>query len=167
MSGKTVFLVAALWALALPVAHGGKLYKWVDKDGNVSYHDQPPSPSEPGYRVEEKAIRAAEKPAPQGNLGEIAAKNPIVLYTIPKCSGCDLARMYFQKRKLPFTEKSVESDVKSQDELKQKSGGFSVPTILIGTKVMRGFMESLLDGELEQAGYPNPEAAEKDKEAKP
>jgi hypothetical protein len=29
-----------------------------------------------------------------------------------------------------------------------------VPTVLVGSKVMNGYMESLLEGELDQAGYP-------------
>ena len=30
----------------------------------------------------------------------------------------------------------------------------AVPTITVGSKVMRGYIDSLLDGELDQAGYP-------------
>ncbi len=37
----------------------------------------------------------------------------------------------------------------------------AVPTITVGSKVMRGYLESLLEGELDQAGYPRPEEPEK------
>ena len=40
------------------------------------------------------------------------------------------------------------------EELKKKAGSLSVPTILVGEKVMQGFLESLLAGELDAAGYP-------------
>ncbi len=43
----------AMWVYA-PMAHGVKLYKWVDSAGNVTYQDQPP-PSGSGV-VEEKDI---------------------------------------------------------------------------------------------------------------
>jgi hypothetical protein len=40
------------------------------------------------------------------------------------------------------------------EELKKKAGSLSVPTILVGEKVMQGLLESLLAGELDAAGYP-------------
>jgi glutaredoxin len=91
---------------------------------------------------------------PEKKKDDVAEKYPVVLYSVPKCSSCDLARAYLQKRKVPFSEKNVENDRKSQEEMKEKTKGLSVPTILVGTKVMSGYMESLLEGELDQAGYP-------------
>jgi hypothetical protein len=41
----------------------------------------------------------------------------------------------------------------------KKIGELSVPTITVGSKVMQGYVESLLAGELDQAGYPKPEAS--------
>src|SRR5581483_11036754 len=148
------FSMVLTLALALaPIAHAGKLYKWVDKDGHVSYHDQPPDES--GYRVEEKHLRGA------GSDSEGAAqKAPVVLYSAPKCSSCDAARAYLKSRGIPFTEKNVEGDRKLQDELIKQAGGLAVPTIMVGSKVMRGFLESLLEGELDQAGYPKASSAE-------
>lgn len=144
-------VLALSFALVVPLAHGAMLYKWVDKNGNVSYQDQPPPPD--AGRVEE------ERALSTGDTGGQAQHPPVVLYSVPKCGSCDLARVYLQKRQIPFTEKNVGADVKLQAELKQKAGGLSVPTILIGDKVMRGYMESLLDDELTQAGYPKPHEA--------
>lgn len=131
-------------------AEAQKLYKWVDKDGNVSYHDQPPEDSR--YRVEEKTISA---PAARPSSKNIAAaeKNPVVLYATPKCSQCELARKHLQKRGVPFSEKNVEGDRKLQDELIREGGELMVPTLKVGKKVMRGYLETLLDGELDDAGY--------------
>jgi glutaredoxin len=144
--------VVALTAFCVITAQGGTLYKWVGKDGKVSYHDQPP-PENAGYRVEEKNLGGREK-AGTDESAAAAEKFPIVIYTAPKCAGCDLARAYLEKRKVPYSEKNVESDPKSQEELKRKAGALSVPTITVGSKVMNGYMESLLEGELDQAGYP-------------
>lgn len=166
-----LLLVAAL--LSVPLAHAGKLYKWVDKDGHVSYHDRPP-PSD-GYRVEEKdlggrgANRAATIPT------DVLEKFPVVLYSARKCSSCDSARSYLKDRGVPFTEKNVDGDRKLQDELIKQSGGLSVPTITVGSKIMQGYLESLLEGELDQAGYPKPKSQaqeqgseqEQDRETKP
>lgn len=156
-----VWLSLLLVLALLPVAYGQKLYKWVDKDGRVSYHDKPPA-SEAGGRVEEKSVRVdgekAEKPAIDS--GEAATKAPITLYSAPKCSSCDAARAYLKGRGVPFTEKNVDGDRKMQDELIKQAGGLAVPTIMVGTKVMRGYLESLLEGELDQAGYGRPANAE-------
>lgn len=152
-----LILLAALGAAS--ATHAQKLYKWVDKDGRVSYHDQPP-PSN-AYRVEEKRLGASQR-APVDNeaMAAVAEKSPVVLYAAPRCATCDTARAYLQKRGVPFTEKNVEGDRKLQDELIQQAGGLAVPTITVGGKVMRGYLESLLEGELDQAGYPHPDKAE-------
>jgi glutaredoxin len=141
------------------MAHAGKLYKWVDKDGKVSYHDQPPSSAD--YRVEEKNIGERTAKVPDDGIQRAA----VVLYSAPKCSSCDIARAYLKTRGVPFTEKNVDGDRKLQDELIQQAGGLAVPTILIGTKVMKGYLESILEGELDQAGYPKPQADEEKKPA--
>lgn len=147
-------MIVGLVCIAAP-ASAGTLYKWVDKDGKVTYQDQPP-PVGVG-RVEEKNI----KDGGTGDLdaiGEIALKHPVVIYTIPKCSSCDLARGYLQKRQIPFTEKNVaQGNLANQKELQDRFGELVVPTILVGAKVMKGgYSESLLEGELDAAGYLNP-----------
>jgi glutaredoxin len=155
MTRALLLLFAGL--LVAGTAAAERTYKWVDSQGNVSYHDRPP-PSDSGYRVEEKQMGG--KRAPAGAPDE-PARPPVLLYTVSKCAPCDTVRAHLRKRKIPFTEKNVESDVKSQQELKEKSGGLSVPTILVGSKVMNGFVESLLDGELDQAGYPKADPEDK------
>lgn len=152
-----LLLLAALGAAS--AVHAQKLYKWVDKDGRVSYHDQPPPSAE--YRVEEKQLGARIRANVDNDaMAAAAEKNPVVLYSAPRCGTCDSARVYLQKRGIPFTEKNVEGDRKLQDELIQQAGGLAVPTITVGTKVMRGYLESLLEGELDQAGYVRPEETE-------
>ncbi len=149
---RKVIATVLFFALCAPAAHATKLYKWVDQDGNISYHDRPPNA--PGYNVEEKNIRLGGRPVAGGAASEAAAKFPVVLYSAADCSSCDMARAYLQKRKVPFREKNVEGDRALQQELIKKTGAVSVPTILVGEKVMRGYLESLLEGELDAAGYP-------------
>jgi glutaredoxin len=126
-----------------------RTYKWIDKDGNVSYRDHPPPPGS-GYRVEERRI---DSRAGAGDSADTAAKPPVVLYSVPKCNPCDAARAHLQKRNVPFTEKNAQGDVKVQQELQQKVGALSVPAIVIGTKVLGSYAEGWLDSELDQAGY--------------
>ncbi|MFL6649941.1 MAG: glutaredoxin family protein, partial [Sulfurifustaceae bacterium] len=121
------------------------------------YHDQ--MPSNDGYRVEEK--RLGSHGVDTAAATEAAEKFPVVLYTASKCSSCESARVYLKSRGVPFSEKNVEGDRKLQDELIKQAGGLAVPTITVGTKVMKGYMESLLEGELDQAGYPKSSSEEK------
>jgi glutaredoxin len=151
MGRSYAFLVLALTVAGLSAAQAAPLYKWVDSQGRVSYHDRPP-PEGSDYRVEEKTLRSGgnatnQQARPDTNI-------PVILYSAPKCASCDLARIYLDKRKVPYTEKNVQSDIKFQEELKEKSGSVSVPTITVGEKVMKGYLESLLEGELDAAGYP-------------
>jgi len=130
-----------------------KLYKWVDREGNVSYHDQPP-PDDASYKVEERFLKGSKMPSKKVETDDNLARAAVVMYMIPKCMSCDMARAYLQRRKIPFTEKNVEGNRVLLDELRKKSGTLSVPTILVGDKVMQGYLESLLAGELDAAGYP-------------
>lgn len=154
-----LILLTVSMTLAVGTASAQKMYKWVDAQGNVSYHDRPP-PSDSSYTVQEKRIGSKRESATDA-ADEAAQKNPVVLYAVPKCPSCDQARTYLKSRNVPFADKNVESDVKLQQELKAKAGGLSVPTIMVGTKVLNGYLESLLAGELDQAGYPKAESKEK------
>jgi len=146
--------------LVLPLAHAGKLYKWVDRDGKVHYTDRAP-PSGAG-KVEERVIGSEPEDSAEAALDEAVAKHPITLYSVPKCSTCDLARLYLTKHKLPFTEKNVSAgNDANQKEMLKKIGELVVPTIAVGERVMKGaYVESLLESELQQAGYLKKESPE-------
>ncbi len=149
-----VLLLAGLSCtlLALPSADAVRLYKWVDKDGRVSYQDRPPPE---GQQVESRDFKLRGAPRPSGEEGANAAEqHPVVLYTAPQCTACDLARAYLDRRKIPYTDKNVSENPELQKELRERSGALTVPTIAVGSKVMRGYLESLLAGELDAAGYP-------------
>jgi glutaredoxin len=137
----------------LSAAQAAPLYKWVDSQGRVSYHDQPP-PEGSGYRVEQKNLGSGGLSGTDDALEQAIKKYPVVLYSVPVCGSCDLARLYLEKRKVPFSEHNLENNVELQQKLKQKFGALSAPTITIGEKVMKGYVESILEGELDTAGYP-------------
>src|SRR3989344_1342930 len=159
MGRINLLLVTALMAIGIPAAQADTLYKWVDSQGRVSYHDQPP-PDGAGYRVEEKVFGPGNKRKEDDTLAKVAEKFPVVLYAVPDCGSCDLARLYLQKRKVPFTEQNLNINPELQQTLKKKIGSLSAPTIMIGEKVMKGYVESVLEGELDGVGYPKLEAAE-------
>jgi len=141
-------ILLVLLAFAITPAHAAKLYKWVDKDGNVSYQDSPPPPN--AGRVEARDLATGSPEVKDG----VAEKYPVVLYSIPRCQSCDLARAYLQKRKVPFVEKNVQGNAALQEEMKQKIGELTAPAILVGNKAIKNYVESWLESELDQAGYP-------------
>ena len=164
MGSRNVFPIVLLAVLGVSAAQGETLYKWIDKDGHVSYHDQPPADA--SYRVEEKNL-GGNKKKEDDTLANVVEKYPVVLYTVPACDSCDLVRAYLQKRMVPFTEQNLDNNPELQQALKKKIGSLSAPTIMIGEKVMKGYVESLLAGELDAVGYPRmpaPEAATGDKQ---
>lgn len=160
---RNTLIVVALAALVASPAYATKLYKWVDQAGNVSYQDRPP-PDGAG-RVEEKNINerggsGSSDPA----MAEAAAKSPVTLYMVSRCSSCDAARAYLKKRNVPFSEVDVsEKNPQAQEEMRKKVGDLAVPTITVGSKVMKGYLESLLEGELDQAGYPKLQEKQEEK----
>lgn len=154
-----LLLVTALAAVGVSAAQADTLYKWVDSQGHVSYHDQPP-PDSGGYRVEEKVLGSGNRHKEDNTLANVVEKYPVVLYSVPACDSCDLARAYLQKRKVPFTEQNLDNNAELQQTLKKKIGSLSAPTLMIGDKVMKGYVESVLEGELDGVGYPKLQTSE-------
>jgi glutaredoxin len=158
MARHTVVAVLVV-ALAVSPAFAAKLYKWVDQAGNISYQDRPP-PEGQG-RVEERDVRGSHAAGGDPTTDDAAAKAPVTLYMVPGCSSCDAARAHLKQRGIPFSEVNVAAgNVDAQQDMKKKVGELSVPTITVGAKVMKGYMASLLDGELDAAGYTKPEPVE-------
>ena len=158
MKMLTALLLLAVTATAYN-ASAAKLYKWVDKRGNVSYQDMPPPP-EFGGKVEQREVEGEVRNNSGADpaLAAAVAQSPVVLYTIPKCAQCNLVRTYLNNRKVPFTEKNAASDLTVQEELRKKSGALSVPTVAIGAKIITEYSQAWLQSELDQAGYPDPKA---------
>ena len=154
---KNIFWIITVLVLAVGMqsVNAAKLYKWVDEYGNVTYRDTPPTDA--SGEVEEKYISGGTETNATSEAVDAAAQSaPVVLYSTPSCATCGSIRAYFRSRGVPFQDKNVMGDREMQKELKKVSGELSVPTILIGEKVMRGYVQSILEDELTAAGYPKP-----------
>ena len=157
------YFSALLIATVMAVAVAEPVYKWVDDDGNVSYHASPPYSD--GYQVEEKEFSEPESNSVDEAIQELARKHPVTLYYVENCSSCELARLYLRDRNIPFTEKNLKDDRKVQQEVVAKTGSLAVPVVTVGERVMNGFSQSLLEGELKQVGYPVEKKKAKKEEA--
>ncbi len=77
----------------------------------------------------------------------------ITIYTTMTCPYCIRAKALLEKKKLEFTEISVDGDPKLRGELTQRTGRTSVPQIFIGERHVGGcddLYELHYDGKLEQ-----------------
>lgn len=152
-------LAATLAAVALAFAcatQAQQLYRWVDKDGRVTYSQTPPPPSAAAKPAQARDLRGSVvEGADMPFATRQAAKDfPVVLYTSPDCGPmCRDARDSLAKRGIPFREVSV-ADEKTAAELKTATGKATVPTLTVGRDSMAGFDPEAWKSALDTAGYP-------------
>jgi glutaredoxin len=149
---KTLALIIALM-LAIGPAAAGKLYKWVDKNGEVHYTDQPPPPE--AKTTERKKFGDQPTDATVPYALQQAVKNfPVTLYNTDCGDACSRASALLSQRGVPFTEKNAR-DSAVGEELRALNGGkLEVPVMKLGTQVVRGYEEGNWNNVLDAAGYP-------------
>jgi glutaredoxin len=134
------------------------MYRWVDKEGRVHYTDSPPAAGE-AAKVEQKRAVTLGVPAqePSAMMRQATADYPVTLYTQPTCGDpCQSGREYLNRRGVPFTEKTIETE-KDAAALRAQIGGnekLTVPVMQVGSKTVTGYSSSQWDGLLDAAGYP-------------
>jgi glutaredoxin len=125
----------------------------IDESGQKSFREFCPPGS---LKKGEKKLQG--KLAPGVDVAAVAAKNPVTIYTIPKCDACDLMRLQLQQRGVPFTEKDASSDPVIQDELKALTGTkenlVKVPVLTVGKEVVGEYKPADVNAKLDEAGYP-------------
>ncbi len=128
----------------------------VDAEGNTSFRRQcPPDMKKIG---EYKLVGVKPKAGP--TLEDIAQGAPIVFYSVPECDACDLVRNRLKARGLPFTETDVQDNAEAQTAMRAATGGLTVPSVMIGEKVLSGYSSEALNAALTEAGYPEAPAAD-------
>jgi glutaredoxin len=154
-----ILLAIALCAFTIGAA--AQVYRWTDAQGRVNITDQPPPVSAKAKDVKkldagiatsapDTAPSTAQEPFA---LQQAKAKFPVTLYTVPNCEGCNAARTLLNARGVPFKENNL-ADPAQIEEFKQVVGGNTVPAIIVGTTVQKGFEESTYQKLLDAAGYP-------------
>ena len=159
-AGLAVPAVRALRLAAVALLLGGAAagamaqYKIVGPNGQVTYTDKPPTPSD---------IRPAGNGAGNGGPAAVGglpyetrqamARYPITLYAAKACSACDTARQWLRNRGIPFNEYSIDNNA-SVTQLQQRFGGTTVPVITIGSQTVNGFSASDMQSFADAAGYP-------------
>ena len=68
----------------------------------------------------------------------------VTIFTTPTCVYCKMAKDFFKKNNVEYSEKNVAVDIPARDEMIQKSGQFGVPVIEVNGKIIIGFDQSRL-----------------------
>lgn len=69
----------------------------------------------------------------------------VTVYSTPTCPYCTLAKNYFDKRGVKYTDIDVSADQDAARELIQKSGQMGVPVIDIDGKMLVGYRPNEFD----------------------
>lgn len=149
--------VITLAAVAFSSAQAQQMYRWVDKDGRVTYSQNPP-PAGAAKSVQPKSLAGSSvETSTLPYAAQVAAKNfPVTLFATPDCGApCDEGRASLQKRGVPFKEVSV-ADAKGFETLKSLTGGKTqVPVLQIGSRLLQGYEPGAWKGNLDEVGYPS------------
>jgi glutaredoxin-like YruB-family protein len=142
-----------------------EVYRWVDKNGVVTYKDTPPPPSKKSNRVKvysDGDFAPAPEPqpvqsrhasaAPTASASRTAAKQPaskrftgtVEIYVTDWCRYCKQAQSYMTGKGIPFVAYNIEKDSAAAARHKNL-GGHGVPLIIIGSNKMSGFSPDALE----------------------
>ncbi len=130
-----------------------QMYRWTDEKGRVHITDTPPPPGAKGVQRKSSGSGGPAGENEPYALQVARQKNPVTLYTTPSCEACGEARKLLNARGIPFKEVSVDS-AKDLEELKKVVGSNSVPALVVGEAVQKGFEAGAYHAALDAAGYP-------------
>ena len=69
----------------------------------------------------------------------------VKIYTTNHCPYCQMAKEFFKKNSVKYTEVNVEEDEKAAEEMIEKSGQMGVPVIDVDGKIIVGFNRPALE----------------------
>lgn len=72
----------------------------------------------------------------------------VTVYTATWCGFCHMAKDYFDKKGVKYTDKDVEKDPKFLEEAVNKSGQRGIPVIDIDGQIIVGFDRPKIDAAL-------------------
>ena len=133
--------------------YASQVYRWVDKNGQVQYSDQPPPA---GVKKSEQRTIGSNVIDGQVSypLQQAMAKNPVILYAGQCGTLCDEARTLLDKRGIPYAAKDPQNQKTDAGELMKLVGVMEVPVLKVGNQHVKGFDSNRWNTALDQGGYP-------------
>lgn len=130
------------------------MFRHVDRNGTVTFSDQPPSTD---VKVAPVAGGAAAgttaSPALPFELRQVAQRFPVVLYTRDDCAPCDTGRALLSSRGVPFSERQIKTPEDSEAFLRLSSQD-ALPLLTVGAQQLKGFSDVTWSQYLDAASYP-------------
>ncbi|MBI2063101.1 MAG: thioredoxin family protein [Candidatus Yanofskybacteria bacterium] len=65
--------------------------------------------------------------------------NTVEIYTTPWCAYCKMAKEFFKKNNVEYTEHDVANDMAKRQEMLDKTHQMGVPVIIINGQIIIGF----------------------------
>ncbi|MDC7232295.1 MAG: glutaredoxin domain-containing protein [Spirochaetales bacterium] len=72
----------------------------------------------------------------------------VVVYSTPSCGYCNLAKDYFKKNNIAFTDYNVAVNPQKAEEMVKKSGQMGVPVIDVNGRIIVGFNQPAIESAL-------------------
>lgn len=69
----------------------------------------------------------------------------VVVYSTPSCAYCNMAKDYFKKNDIAYTEYNVAVNSQKAEEMVKKSGQMGVPVIDVNGSVIIGFNQPAIE----------------------
>lgn len=73
----------------------------------------------------------------------------VIIYSTPACMYCQLAKDWFKKNEIAYTEYDVSVDAGKREEMMEKTGSMAVPVIEVDEEIIIGFDKNRLSQLLE------------------
>ena len=160
---RALFLPLALLMLTGSL-DAAQLYRWVDDKGNVEWRDTPPPPT--ARKAEQRNVDGRTPPSELPYSLQQPVKNAPVTLWITDCGqACDLARAHLNRRGVPHTERNARGEIEAFK--KASEGRLEVPLLVVGTRSLKGYVDTEWDAALDAAGYPKTAVAGFKPQAKP
>ena len=142
-----------------PKKENGKLYKWVDEKGNISYQDSPPPKNveildSDVLKDQNKGKKKVRELRPSSELDyQDDGSKPVMIYTADNCKPCQSVVLFLTQKQVPFIERDIRNDRKARERLSNLSKQITVPSLFIGSRIIQGDSEAVIARALEEAGY--------------
>lgn len=68
----------------------------------------------------------------------------VIIYSTPACMYCQLAKEWFKKNEIVYTEFDVSADAGKRKEMMEKTGSMAVPVIEVDDEIVIGFDKNRL-----------------------
>ena len=142
--GLAVVLVAAPLTAA-------QMYRSVDEKGNVEWRDTPPPSTAKSVEQGNISSNPIQTSTVPYSMQQAIKNFPVTLWVFDCGEPCTRARAHLARRGVPYAERNAQSEL---DQLKKLIGGTEVPLLIVGSRQLKGYLESDWDAALDSAGYP-------------